>query len=122
MINPAGILFGENASLAIGGSFYGTTADSILFEDGELNALDGDNPPLLTVNAPIGLNFRDSPADIGLQGTNITLQPTQTLAFLGGNIDLQGVVLGSSEGQIFLGGLDEAGTVTLDENVTSSQR
>ena len=117
LINPAGILFGENASLAIGGSFYGTTADSILFEDGELNALDGDNPPLLTVNAPIGLNFRDSPADIGLQGTNITLQPTQTLAFLGGNIDLQGVVLGSSDGQILLGGLNEAGTVTLDENL-----
>ena len=97
-----------------------------MFEDGELNALDGDNPPLLTVNAPIGLNFRDSPADIKLQGrirteeiegTNISLRPTQTLAFLGGNIDLQGVGLGSSQGQILLGGLDEAGTVTLDENL-----
>ena len=126
LINPAGILFGENASLAIGGSFYGTTADSILFEDGELNALDGDNPPLLTVNAPIGLNFRDSPADIKLQGristeeiegTNIELQPTQTLAFIGGNIDLQRVSLTSFQGQILLGGLNEAGTVTLDENL-----
>ena len=120
LINPAGILFGENASLAIGGSFYGTTADSILFEDGELSALDGNNPPLLTVNAPIGLNFRNEPADITLQGTtgtNIILQPTQTLAFIGGDITLQGVRLFSPQGQILLGGLNEAGTVTLDENL-----
>ena len=126
LINPAGILFGENASLAIGGSFYGTTADSILFEDGELNALDGNNPPLLTVNAPIGLNFRNEPADITLQGiekteeiqgTNIELKPTQTLAFIGGNINLQKIRLTSSKGQIFLGALNEAGTITLDENL-----
>ena len=63
LINPAGIIFGENASLNIGGSFYGSTADSILFEDGEFGT-NLDNPPILTVNAPIGFNFRDEPADI----------------------------------------------------------
>ncbi len=116
LINPAGILFGSNASLDIGGSFYGTTADSILFDDGELNALDADNPPLLTINAPIGLSFRDNPADIQLEETNITLQPTQTLAFLGGNIDIQGGSLAIPNGQIELGGLATTGTITLDEN------
>ncbi|MEO1672636.1 MAG: filamentous hemagglutinin N-terminal domain-containing protein, partial [Cyanobacteria bacterium J06631_2] len=69
LINPAGIIFGENASLSIGGSFLGTTADSILFEDGEFNATDLDNPPLLTVNAPIGLSFRDNPASIKVNST-----------------------------------------------------
>ena len=68
LINPAGIIFGENARLSIGGSFYSSTADRILFEDGEFSAADLANPPVLTVNAPIGLGFRDNPADITVRG------------------------------------------------------
>ena len=116
LINPAGIIFGQNSSLNIGGSFYGTTANSILFSDGELSALDTDNPPLLTINAPIGLNFRDNPADIQLQGANLALQPNQTLAFLGGNLDIQGGAIESPSGSIQLSGVATAGTISLEEN------
>jgi filamentous hemagglutinin family protein len=49
LINPAGIIFGEGARLDIGGSFYGSSTDSILFEDGEFSATDLDNPPVLTI-------------------------------------------------------------------------
>ena len=55
LINPAGIIFGENARLDIGGSFYSSSASSILFEDGEFSATDLTTPPVLTINAPIGL-------------------------------------------------------------------
>lgn len=64
LINPTGIIFGENARLDIGGSFLGSTSTSILFENGEFSAADLENPFLLTVNAPIGLGFREQPGDI----------------------------------------------------------
>jgi filamentous hemagglutinin family protein len=125
LINPAGILFGENASLQLGGSFYGSTADSIVFSDGEFSATDLENPPLITINAPIGLNFRDEPQPIinrsfvqnvvgGFVGLEVV--PGATLTLVGGDIDFQGGEVTASGGRIELGGLAEAGIVTINED------
>ncbi|MGL5077642.1 MAG: filamentous hemagglutinin N-terminal domain-containing protein, partial [Waterburya sp.] len=58
LVNPNGIIFGENAQLDVGGSFIATTADSIQFEDGtEFPATGAENEPILTVSVPIGLQF-----------------------------------------------------------------
>ena len=64
LINPAGIILGQNARLDLDGSFLGSTADRLLFPEGEFSAVNLDNPPWLTINAPIGLGFRDEPAPI----------------------------------------------------------
>jgi hypothetical protein len=85
--------------LNIGGSFYGSSASSILFEDGEFSAADLDNPPLLTINAPIGLGFRDEPGDIVNRAVGdigrrfeassnkaLTVSPGKTIALIGGNV------------------------------------
>ena len=120
LINPAGIIFGANARLDIGGSFYGSSASSILFEDGEFSAADLENPPLLTVNAPIGLGFRDNPAeitnssvadDLGLQ-----VLPGQKINLLGGNLNLAGGKITAPGGIINLGGLSTAGTIAIEED------
>jgi len=135
LINPAGIIFGENASLNIGGSFLGTTADSILFEDGEFSAADLDNPPLLTVNAPIGLGFRDNPAPINIErqppgSADFTdLNPTvtfddnlfgirvpdgKTFALAGGDITADGGGIVAVGGRIELGAVGESGTLGIN--------
>ena len=120
LINPAGILFGENARLDIGGSFFGTTADSILFEDGEFSATNPDNSPLLTINAPIGLNLRDNPGeivnrsrvdDIGLQ-----VASGKSISLIGGDINLEGGLITAPGGIVELGGLSTSGTINLNEN------
>ncbi|MGK7898919.1 MAG: filamentous hemagglutinin N-terminal domain-containing protein [Xenococcus sp. (in: cyanobacteria)] len=121
LINPAGILFGEGAQLNIGGSFYGSTADSILFNnEGEFSAIDPDNPPILTINAPIGLSFRDNPAEIQVRGADLRVNPGQTLALLGGNVTIDNTQTFPIGANIELGGLSESGTINFDENLSLS--
>ncbi len=134
LLNPAGILFGPNARLDIGGSFIGTTANSIKFADGtELGATDLTTTPLLTMSVPIGLQMGPNSGAIQVQGaghvlitqhpiftpygqtappSGLAVPPSQTLALLGGAIDLDGGVLTAPSGQIELGSV-VTGTVGL---------
>jgi filamentous hemagglutinin family protein len=120
LINPAGIIFGDGASLDIGGSFYGSSADSILFEDGEFSATDLENPPLLTINAPIGLSLRDNPGEIAVEGASLEVNSGQSLTLVGGNLRLQdGARLLGFGGRVQLAGLN-GGVVNFDENLNLS--
>jgi filamentous hemagglutinin family protein len=130
LINPAGIVFGEGASLNIGGSFYGSSASSILFKDGEFSAVDSDNPPLLTVNAPIGLGFRDQPGDIinrstadagsdpaGVSGYfGLRVPDGKSFALAGGEIKANGGGIVTFGGRIDLAAVEGKGTLGLTSN------
>ncbi|MDJ0690025.1 MAG: filamentous hemagglutinin N-terminal domain-containing protein [Xenococcaceae cyanobacterium MO_188.B32] len=126
LINPNGIIFGENARLNLGGSFFATTADSLLFEDDiEFSASNPQAPPLLEVNIPIGLGFRDNSGNILNQSTavdsnensvGLQIQPGGNLTFVGGKITLDGGIITAPGGRVELGGLAAAGTVNIKEN------
>lgn len=57
LFNPAGMIYGPNARLSIGGSFLGTTATSIEFAGEHEFNLDTQTTPLLTISTPVGLQF-----------------------------------------------------------------
>jgi filamentous hemagglutinin family protein len=125
LINPAGIIFGSNARLDIGGSFFGTTADSLLFDNGgEFSATDPQAKPILTINAPIGLNLRDNPQPISNQstakGVGLEVQPGKNITLVGGELNFNGGILTAPGGRIELGGLSTTGEIDInsDGNLT----
>ncbi|NEO32874.1 MAG: S-layer family protein [Symploca sp. SIO3C6] len=113
LINPNGIIFGSEASLELGGSFIGTTANSLQFEDGaEFSTTEPQLPPLLTINTPLGLQYGSNPGSIvnqsratDINGNIVGLQvpPGQTLALVGGDIALEGGSLSAEVGRIEIG-------------------
>ncbi|MUG92406.1 filamentous hemagglutinin N-terminal domain-containing protein [Scytonema sp. UIC 10036] len=133
LLNPAGIVFGQNAQLNIGGSFLATTASSFQFPDGrEFSATDTQVAPLLSVNIPNGLRFRENPQPIqvqgfgqqaGLDGTSESFSsPTlevpigENLALVGGNVSLEGGVLQAPGGLVKVGGLASPGVVEIQSD------
>jgi filamentous hemagglutinin family protein len=133
-LNPKGIVWGPNARLDLGGSFIGSTADSIVFNNGfEFSAANSNAVPLLAINIPVGLRFRDNPGTIVNQSravvegkplfppelpidntVGLAVAPGQTLALVGGDIQLQGGNLTASTGEIILGSVASPGLVSFE--------
>ena len=112
-LNSNGIIFGSNASLNIGGSLIVTTADSLQFADGrEFKASNFQAPPLLTISTPAGLQFKSKGGNILNQSGELRATSGKTIAFIGGEINLQGGRLGTL-GNIELGSVDNNSLVNL---------
>lgn len=114
LLNPNGIIFGESARLDIQGSFVTSTANSIIFSNGEsfvANNGSGDSgvPNLLNIHVPVGLQFGIKPAPITIKGDSqrffyvsnglvsqspdplgLMIDSGETLAFLGGEVVVEG--------------------------------
>ena len=126
LLNPNGIVFSETAQLNIGGSFIASTADSLLFDNGtSFSATKPQTPPILTINAPAGLQYGTQPGDIVVNGSghNLTIDDVtlevittnrpsglrvndgQTLALLGGPVTLKGGNVTAAAGRVIVGGI-----------------
>jgi len=127
LINPKGIVFGPNARLDVRGSFLAATADSIVFNNGvEFSSANPQGAPLLTVNIPVGLRFRENPGAIVnassvtqvIEGQTIpvglAVPPGQTLAMVGGDVIFNNGFATAFSGNIQLGSVASQGVVSFN--------
>ncbi|WP_083305457.1 filamentous hemagglutinin N-terminal domain-containing protein [Moorena producens] len=90
LLNTNGIVFGAKARLDVAGSFFASTANSLVFGDGqEFSATSYQAPPLLTINITPGLQYgKYDPRSTITNAGNLAVGQDLTLA--AGNLDLQG--------------------------------
>ena len=145
LLNPFGVLFGENASLDIGnsvgqpGSFYASTADVVYLSDGvgQFFTTLGEADVLTTASVAEFGFLTDNPAPIDVQGSGLavgidTTDPEnpqgKTLALIGGDITISGdpnfvnfIQLSAPSGNVKLASLSGPGTVVDSVSGTTFQ-
>ncbi len=111
LINPNGIVFGPNASLDLGKSFYATTAPTLGFASGEIFTSDLRNSSFPTTN-PINVQFAvEQPAAIINQG-NLAVRSGENISLIAGSLVSTGS-LQAPNGSVDLGAIAGNNTVIL---------
>ncbi|AFY45254.1 S-layer family protein [Nostoc sp. PCC 7107] len=117
LLNPAGIIFGANARLNVGGSFIGTTANSIKFADGrEFGAVDTSATTLLTMSVPIGLQMGSNSGAINVYGAKLAIPARNTFALVGNNLTFDQSTITATDGKVELGSVAANNLVGLSVN------
>ncbi|MEM7066922.1 MAG: CHAT domain-containing protein [Cyanobacteria bacterium P01_B01_bin.77] len=111
LLNPAGIIFGQEATLALPGDFLATTADGVLFEDGTFPAL-GSVDYASLVEEPTGLDFWANAGGALVNSGNLEVVPGATLSLVGSRV-VNGGNLVSSGGAVTLAAVPEGHYVRL---------
>ncbi|AFY39070.1 filamentous hemagglutinin family outer membrane protein [[Leptolyngbya] sp. PCC 7376] len=118
LINPAGVVFGQNASLNIPGDFTATTADAVQFEDASWLETSAASDYSDFNGLPTGFDFLSATGVI-INGADLAVGDGKALNFLASGIVNTGTLstgeLNAPGGAITLTALPETGTVKLSQ-------
>lgn len=129
LLNPNGIVLGPQAILDIPGSVFLSSAQSMRFEDDSVfSASDVSDRPLLTVSAPIGVQFGENAAPITVNGRFLsgtifgdidrseryTFRPDTTVTLLGSGLHITNAYFRTDPGNVRLGSVGEGAYVGID--------
>jgi len=115
LLNSNGIVFGENASLDVQGSFHASTADYLQLEDGQRFYASLSSDSSFTVASPSRFGFLDNPdsptTGITINGSFLRVNAEKTLSLVGGDLNLNDGMLYAPDGKINLVSVASAGEV-----------
>ncbi|MCP4345858.1 MAG: CHAT domain-containing protein [Desulfobacterales bacterium] len=124
LLNPAGLMFGPDALLDLGGSFHVTTADYLRMGDTEkFYAAPRENDVLSAANpaafgfldnnaAPITFKGGETKLPKGQDNADLCVSKGNTISVIGGNIEIKGNI-NAPEGRINIASVGSGGEVIL---------
>jgi filamentous hemagglutinin family protein len=110
LLNPAGVVFGPDASLDLGGSFHATAADHLrLGADGRFSAA-APASDVLSLAPPEAFGFLGSGAgSVEVDGAFLRVPTGETLSLSGGAVSVRSGIVFAPSGRLELAAVDSAG-------------
>ena len=117
LLNPAGILFGAGAAVDVDGSFHASTADSLLFENGERLSVNTQVPAVLSVAEPSAFGFLGTNVGgIIVDSAIIATDAGEDLSLTAQGISINNSILLVDQAQLALNAALSGGDVAIDAN------
>jgi filamentous hemagglutinin family protein len=107
LVNPSGIVFGQNARIDVAGAFYASTADEVRFQDGARFSASQPSGSTLTAAAPASFGFLGTSSTtnglLKVDGAQLAVKDGQKLYMIGRNISVEnGATLSAPAGEVRL--------------------
>ena len=94
-MNPAGVVFGPDAFLIVGGDFHFTTANYLRLSDGgQFMALPSPQSDVLSIAPVVAFGFLESnSASILVDESSLSVREGQAISLVGGDISIRSSLL-----------------------------
>ena len=121
LVNPSGVVFGQNAQINVPGAFHASTADDVRFQDGAKFSASQPATSTLTAAAPASFGFLGTSSTtnglLKVDAAQLTVKQGQTLDMVGGKIIVEnGATLSAPTGEVRLVAKQGAGEVSLQRD------